>query len=180
MNIDPVGKYTDPNALESPSSSDASFNHVLELKRLYRKLDRRIIPCLWVLYFLASSSRSTVGLALTMNLSTGDGLSQKLGLSEHEISTGVALFYVAYVIFEVPSNLVSTSLLSYGIDCSDEDSSSCMDCKDSNVHWHCCGLSCGIEFSVVILLTAIPPRCLRSWSLARSHSPPFRVSGELN
>lgn len=114
MNIDPVGKYTDPNALESPSSSDASFNHVFELKRLYRKLDRRIIPCLWVLYFLASSSRSTVGLALTMNLSTGDGLSQKLGLSEHEISTGVALFYVAYVIFEVPSNLVSTCLLSYG------------------------------------------------------------------
>ena|SRR5271154_3477240 len=115
MNIDPVGKYTDPNALESPSSSDASFNHVLELKRLYRKLDRRIIPCLWVLYFLASSSRSTVGLALTMNLSTGDGLSQKLGLSEHEISTGVALFYVAYVIFEVPSNLVSTCLLFMGL-----------------------------------------------------------------
>jgi MFS family permease len=97
----------DPATLESPSGSNASFDHLLSLKRLYRRLDRRIIPCLWTLYFLASASRSNVGLALTMNRATGDGLAQKLGLNEHQISTGVALFYVAYVIFEVPSNLVS-------------------------------------------------------------------------
>ena len=105
--MDPAGKFTDHTGLESPSGSEASFTRTSELKRLYRRLDRRIIPCLWTLYFLASSSRSTVGLALTMNLSTHDGLSQYLGLSDHQISTGVALFYVAYVIFEVPSNLVS-------------------------------------------------------------------------
>lgn len=111
--MDPVGPLSDTksphdDAFESPTTSSASFNHSLELKRLYRHLDYRIIPCLWVLYFLASSSRSTVGLALTMNTNTNDGLAQVLNLSEHEISTGVALFYVAYVIFEVPSNLVST------------------------------------------------------------------------
>src|SRR5271169_3450073 len=105
--MDPVGKFSEQTGLESPTASDASINHISELKRLYRRMDRRIIPCLWVLYFLASSSRSTVGLALTMNLSTHDGLSQHLDLSSHQISTGVALFYVAYVIFEVPSNLVS-------------------------------------------------------------------------
>lgn len=105
-----TGKLSDdPQALESPTTSDASFNHSLSLKALYRKLDRRIIPCLWILYFLASSSRSTVGLALTMNMSTGDSLSQQLGLDGHQISTGVALFYVGYVIFEIPSNLVSMS-----------------------------------------------------------------------
>lgn len=97
----------DPKTLESPTTSDASLNHFESLKSLYRKLDRRIIPCLWTLYFLASSSRSNVGLALTMNRATGDGLSQRLGLNGHQISTGVALFYVGYVIFEVPSNLVS-------------------------------------------------------------------------
>jgi len=110
--MDPAGPLSDTKtrhdeALESPTTSEASFNHALELKKLYRLLDIRIIPCLWTLYFLASSSRSTVGLALTMNTSTHDGLVQVLGLSEHQISTGVALFYVAYVIFEVPSNLVS-------------------------------------------------------------------------
>lgn len=109
--MDPVGKFSDQQDLESPTASQTSFNHVLALKRLYRRMDRRIIPCLWVLYFLASSSRSTVGLALTMNRSTGDSLSQHLRLSEHQISTGVALFYVAYVIFEIPSNLVSNEPL---------------------------------------------------------------------
>jgi len=113
--MDPVGKFSDQNDLESPIASDANFIHVLGLKRLYRRMDRRIIPCLWVLYFLASSSRSTVGLSLTMNLSTHDSLSQHLGLSEHQISTGVALFYVAYVIFEIPSNLVSKGPLLEGI-----------------------------------------------------------------
>ena len=108
----PVRKLSeDPKAIESPTTSDASFNHIESLKFLYRKLDRRIIPCLWILYFLASSSRSNVGLALTMNRSTGDSLSQQLGLSGHQISTGVALFYVGYVIFEIPSNLVSTTSL---------------------------------------------------------------------
>jgi hypothetical protein len=108
--MDPAGKLSDSAAIESPISSDASFNHVVSLKRLYRHLDIRIIPCLWTLYFLASSSRSTVGLALTMNTATGDGLSQRLNLDDHQISTGVALFYVGYVIFEVPSNLVSMIL----------------------------------------------------------------------
>src|SRR5579859_4055097 len=104
----PVSKLSDdPKTLESPTASDASFNHTQSLKSLYRRLDRRIIPCLWILYFLASASRSNVGLALTMNRATGDGLSQRLGLDGHQISTGVALFYVGYVIFEVPSNLVS-------------------------------------------------------------------------
>jgi hypothetical protein len=114
--MDPLGPLPDTKspqddseAFDSPTTSDASFNHTIALKHLYRHLDMRIIPCLWVLYFLASSSRSTVGLALTMNTNTDDGLAQVLDLSEHEISTGVALFYVAYVIFEVPSNLVSIS-----------------------------------------------------------------------
>jgi hypothetical protein len=105
--MDPYDTKGDPATLESPHGSNASFDHILSLKRLYRRLDRRIIPCLWTLYFLASASRSNVGLALTMNRATGDGLAQKLGLNEHQISTGVALFYVAYVIFEVPSNLIS-------------------------------------------------------------------------
>ena len=108
--MDPAGKLSDQNAFDSPIPSDTEFSHYVGLKRLYRRMDNRIIPCLWTLYFLASSSRSTVGLALTMNTATGDGLAQRLGLSDHQISTGVALFYVAYVIFEVPSNLVSNSL----------------------------------------------------------------------
>lgn len=78
------------------------------LRALYRKLDWHIIPALWVCYFLASSMRSNVGLSLTMNTSRGHSLEQTLHLTSHETSTGVALFYVAYVVLEVPSNLVIT------------------------------------------------------------------------
>lgn len=129
--MDPVptnSKFIEEEPVTSPWGSETSFDHTLSLKRLYRRLDNRIIPCLWTLYFLASSSRSNVGLALTMNTATGDGLSQQLGLSSHQISTGVALFYVAYVIFEIPSNLVSNALFRIIIDFSDEDTSARLDC----------------------------------------------------
>ena len=79
----------------------------IDLKHVYRKLDRRIIPCLWILYFLGSSARSNVGLAVTMNTAQDHSLSQTLGLTSKQISLGVALFYVGYVVVEIPSNLVS-------------------------------------------------------------------------
>ncbi|KAJ6257331.1 Vitamin H transporter [Drechslerella dactyloides] len=81
-----------------------------EVERIYVKLDRRIIPALWTLYFLCAAIRSNVGLALTMNSSTGDSLSQRLHLSGHQISTGLALFYVCYVVFDFPSNLIMSKL----------------------------------------------------------------------
>jgi MFS family permease len=74
------------------------------------KIDRRIIPAFWTLYFLCSAIRSNVGLAQTMNTDAGHNLSQLLNLSSKEVSTGLALFYVAYVIFDCPSNLVMTRL----------------------------------------------------------------------
>lgn len=45
-----------------------------------------------------------------MNTAAGHNLSQQLHLSAKEVSTGLALFYVAYVIFDFPSNLIMTRL----------------------------------------------------------------------
>ncbi|KAI9735777.1 MAG: hypothetical protein M1818_006386 [Claussenomyces sp. TS43310] len=81
-----------------------------KIEKVYKKIDRRIIPAFWLLYFLISAIRSNVGLAQTMNMSSGHDLAQKLHLSEKEISTGLALFYVAYVLFDCPSNLIMTKL----------------------------------------------------------------------
>lgn len=75
-----------------------------------RTIDRRIIPAFWVLYFLCSAIRSHVGLAQTMNTAQGHDLAQVLHLSPKEVSTGLALFYVAYVAFDFPSNLIMTRL----------------------------------------------------------------------
>lgn len=54
--------------------------------------------------------RSNIGLAQTMNESAGHSLSQELHLSPKQVSTGLALFYVAYVIFDFPSNLIMSRL----------------------------------------------------------------------
>ncbi|MCJ1383788.1 hypothetical protein MMC17_006902 [Xylographa soralifera] len=83
---------------------------IARIERVYRKLDRRIIPAFWVLYFICSAIRSNVGLSQTMNEAQGHDLAQELHLSPKQISTGLALFYVCYVIFDLPSNLVMTRL----------------------------------------------------------------------
>lgn len=80
------------------------------VERIYNKLDWRIIPALWVLYFMASAIRSNVGLAQTMNETSGHDLATVLHMTEHQVSTALALFYVGYVVFDLPSNLVMTRL----------------------------------------------------------------------
>lgn len=102
---------------------------VERVEAVYRKLDRRIIPGLtpnthplssvpvltpctafWILYFLCSAIRSNIGLAQTMNSDQGHDLSQVLHLTARDTSTALALFYVSYVIFDCPSNLVMSRL----------------------------------------------------------------------
>ncbi|CCF35595.1 major facilitator superfamily transporter [Colletotrichum higginsianum] len=80
------------------------------VEKVYRKLDLRIIPAFWTLYFLCSAIRSNIGIAQTMNAAQGHDLMSVLGLSARDTSTALALFYVAYVIFDCPSNLVMAKL----------------------------------------------------------------------
>lgn len=81
-----------------------------ELDRIYRKLDYRIIPALWCLYFLTSFGSNSYGLTLTMNSEQGHSIIQSLNLSSKDTSTASALYYVGYIIFDVPMNLVMTKL----------------------------------------------------------------------
>lgn len=64
----------------------------------------------WVLYFLCSAIRSNVGLAQTMNMDKKHDLASQLNLTPKEVSTGLALFYVCYVIFDLPSNLIMSKV----------------------------------------------------------------------
>ncbi|KAH7337920.1 high affinity nicotinic acid plasma membrane permease-like protein [Pyrenochaeta sp. MPI-SDFR-AT-0127] len=76
------------------------------IEKVYAKLDRRILPAFWILYFLCSAIRSNIGLAQTMNLKEGHDLASVLNITPKQVSTGLALFYVCYVIFDLPSNLI--------------------------------------------------------------------------
>ncbi|WP_218511302.1 MFS transporter [Variovorax sp. dw_308] len=66
--------------------------------RTIRKVMRRIVPFLILCYFVAYLDRVNVGFAkLQMNAA--------LGLSETAYALGAGLFFVAYFLLEVPSNL---------------------------------------------------------------------------
>jgi MFS transporter, ACS family, phthalate transporter len=70
-----------------------------EERRLYRKVVWRIIPFIFVCYVLNYIDRVNVSFAKLQF--QGD-----LGLSDAAYGLGVGLFYVGYILFEVPSNLV--------------------------------------------------------------------------
>ncbi|KXX76524.1 Vitamin H transporter 1 [Madurella mycetomatis] len=94
-----------------PASATPIQDYPVErVEQVYRKLDLRIIPAFWTLYFLASAIRSNIGIAQTMNRAAGHDLATVLGLSARDTSTALALFYVSYVIFDLPSNLVMSRL----------------------------------------------------------------------
>jgi MFS transporter, ACS family, tartrate transporter len=67
--------------------------------RTIAKVTRRLVPFLIVCYFIAYLDRVNVGFAaLAMN--------QDLGLSQTAFGLGAGIFFIAYFIFEVPSNLL--------------------------------------------------------------------------
>ncbi|KAJ3507524.1 hypothetical protein NLJ89_g6257 [Agrocybe chaxingu] len=71
-----------------------------EDKKLVRKIDLRLIPILTLLYLLSFLDRSNIGNAKIV------GLTEDLGVSPPEYNTALALYFVAYVIFEVPANII--------------------------------------------------------------------------
>ena len=67
--------------------------------RTIAKVSKRLVPFLIVCYFIAYLDRVNVSFAaLTMN--------QDLGLSQTAFGFGAGIFFIAYFIFEVPSNLL--------------------------------------------------------------------------
>ncbi|OWZ36514.1 nicotinamide mononucleotide permease [Cryptococcus neoformans AD2-60a] len=68
-------------------------------KKLLRKIDKRIIPTIWGLYTLSYLDRANVG-----NAKTG-GLEEDFNLTSQQYSIVLLVFFISYVLFEIPSNL---------------------------------------------------------------------------
>ncbi len=64
-----------------------------------RKVTLRLMPFLFLLYVLNILDRSNVGMAKLVMM-------DELGLSDQAYGLGAGLFYVGYILFEVPSNLI--------------------------------------------------------------------------
>ena len=67
--------------------------------RTYAKVDRRLLPFLFLCYILAYLDRVNVGFAKLQML-------QDLSLSDVAFGTGAGIFFAGYFLFEVPSNLL--------------------------------------------------------------------------
>ncbi|KAI0374113.1 MFS general substrate transporter [Pilatotrama ljubarskyi] len=73
-------------------------------RRLLRRLDMRVIPASMFLYFLCCLDRFNIGNAKILNSETGDSLVQSLRLTDQQYLIALMIFFVAYAIFETPSN----------------------------------------------------------------------------
>jgi len=67
--------------------------------RTYAKVDRRLIPFLFLCYILAYLDRVNIGFAKLQML-------KDVGLSEAAFATGAGVFFIGYFVFEVPSNIL--------------------------------------------------------------------------
>ncbi|ETN39115.1 uncharacterized protein HMPREF1541_05337 [Cyphellophora europaea CBS 101466] len=70
-------------------------------KRVIRKIDWRLLPILGLMYSISLVDRTNLGLALVA------GMEEDLGLHiGNRYTIIVMVFFVAYIIFEIPSNLI--------------------------------------------------------------------------
>ncbi|KAG8860505.1 hypothetical protein FRB96_003759 [Tulasnella sp. 330] len=92
----------------SPDASDAelaAFGTVVKFSKaeeaaLVRKFDRRIMPLVTILYLSNFIDRTNVGNAKVA------GLAKDLHLVGYQYNTGLSVFYIAYALAEIPSNLI--------------------------------------------------------------------------
>ncbi|KAI5810573.1 major facilitator superfamily domain-containing protein, partial [Pyronema omphalodes] len=73
---------------------------VEEEKRLRNKMDWNIIPMVTLLYLLCFLDRANIGNARIQ------GMQQDLGLGGFRFNWALTIFYIPYLLFEVPSNIL--------------------------------------------------------------------------
>ncbi|BAE60823.1 unnamed protein product [Aspergillus oryzae RIB40] len=75
-------------------------------KRLMFKIDAHVLPILCILYFLAFLDRINMGHAVVFGLEEDLGMDPK----SNQFNTALTIFFVPYVLLEVPSNIVLKKL----------------------------------------------------------------------
>ena len=81
-----------------PSRSEGQVRGFME-KVVYRKICRRLIPFLFILYVVAYLDRINLSFA-------AHDMTRELGFSSEVYGLGAGLFFIGYFLFEVPSNLI--------------------------------------------------------------------------
>lgn len=85
--------------------SETEFVHAgladsAKMKKLLWKTDLHVVPPLFVLFLLAFLDRTNIGNANVQGLSKG------LGLSGPQYNISLFIFFIPYILLEVPSNII--------------------------------------------------------------------------
>jgi MFS family permease len=70
-----------------------------ETDRVYRKIDGRVVPILFVSYVFAFLDRINIGYAQLQ-------MKSAIGLTDAQFGFAAGIFFLGYVLFEVPSNMI--------------------------------------------------------------------------
>ncbi|KAG6361410.1 hypothetical protein INS49_009637 [Diaporthe citri] len=71
-----------------------------EERKLVRKIDLYLLPAIWGMYLLSYMDRTNIGNAKTA------GMTDDLDMDSTKYSIALTVFFVGYVVFEVPSNMI--------------------------------------------------------------------------
>ena len=86
---------------QTPQDSDVEeYSTKVSERKLLRKLDFKLLPALTLLYLLSFLDRSNVGNARV------EGLATDVGMTGDQYLTGLTLYFIGYVLFEIPCNVV--------------------------------------------------------------------------
>ncbi|KAJ3518893.1 hypothetical protein NMY22_g13452 [Coprinellus aureogranulatus] len=83
-----------------PSTHGVAPPVIQDEKALWRKVDRKLLPILAVMYLFSFMDRANIGNARLQ------GLEQDLNMTGDQYNLALTLFFVPYCLFEFPSNLI--------------------------------------------------------------------------
>lgn len=93
-------KHKDALSPSTGSEDGQDLYSGINEKALLRKLDRKLLPALTLLYLLSFLDRSNVANARV------EGLVVDLHMTGNQYLTGLTLYFIGYVLFEIPCNVV--------------------------------------------------------------------------
>ncbi|CAN9176836.1 unnamed protein product [Alternaria alternata] len=93
-------KHNAPVASDSSDSDVEVVQGTINEKKLLRTLDLRLLPAVSVLYLLSFLDRSNVANARI------EGLTGDLHMTGNQYLTGLTLYFIGYVLFEIPCNII--------------------------------------------------------------------------
>lgn len=98
------GANPDAAHVDEPLTTSVTGTDPAVEKRIVRKYDLRIMPIVTLIYLLSFIDRSNAGNAKVL------GMAKDLNLVGLRFNIGLSCFYVTYIIFEIPANVMCHKL----------------------------------------------------------------------